>query len=359
MTTFGPLPTAADSLVAIAPSAGSGTMDGIERAVRRDGQPSWHVMLYRGGRRLHQHFAHSSFEGEAPALAVARAWRDAVLAVVPPLREQGTPVWRSRVQRPGMPGVYLSKPQRYGTATWQGRVVLPDGRLRSRKFSAGQYGEDEARAMAEAWVLNELALLETDTTPPIRPQPAPEPASLGQEAFYSITRSVSPTTGRATWHVNVIRAARPVQAGFPDVTYGGEAQALAVARAWRDAVMAVMPPLTNIERRQIVRSVRRNGVPGVLHNAARGTWIAVILVGGRLISKSFKIAVHGEENARRLAEAERLRMLDALENGRDPALRSPVALAAAKRDFRSGPARKGTARRKHQPRSVPLNDPVV
>ena len=266
MTTFGPLPTAADSLVPVAPCAEAGTMDGIERAVRRDGQPSWHVDLHRGGRRLHMHFADHTYGGQAPALRVARAWRDAVLAAVPPLREQGKPVWRSRVQRPGMPGVYWSKPQRYGTASWQGRIVAPDGRLRSRKFSTGRYGEDEARALAEAWVLNELALLETNAAPPVRsepaPEPAPEPASLGEEAFYSITRSVS-ATGRAVWQVNVVRAAREVQAGFSDLTYGGEAQALAVARAWRDAVMAVMPPLTNIERRQIVRSSRREGVPGV------------------------------------------------------------------------------------------------
>lgn len=134
-------------------------------------------------------------------------------------------MWRSRVQRPGMPSVYWSKPQRYGTASWQGRIVAPGGRLRSRKFSTGRYGEDEARAMAEAWVLNELALLETNATPPVCPEPAPEPAGLGQEAFYSITRSVSPT-GRAVWQVNVVRAARPVQAGFSDLTYGGERRRL-------------------------------------------------------------------------------------------------------------------------------------
>ena len=71
-------------------------------------------------------------------------------------------------------------------------------------------------------------------------------------------------------------------------------------------------------------------------SAARGIWIAVVLVGRKLISRSFSISAHGEENARLLAEAERLRMLDALENGRDPELRSPVAIRAAKRDFRAG-----------------------
>ena len=63
----------------------------------------------------------------------------------------------------------------------------------------------------------------------------------------------------------------------------------------------------------------------------------VTLPGNRAVRRSFKVSIHGAAGARVLAEAERLHMLDALENGRDPALRSPAALAAAQRDFQPSP----------------------
>lgn len=292
------------------------------------------------------HFADRTFGSADAALAVARAWRDAVLAAVPPLLPGAQATRRTRQHAAGLPGLYRIKPSPNRAASWSARLAPPGGRLRIRSFSTARHGEDGAKALAEAWLLGELALLEgapaappgqPEPAPGLAPSPAPEPPGTDEEASYGISRAVSPK-GRAHWHVAVARSGARVQASFPDLTYGGQAQALTVAHAWRDAVMAVVAPLTNVELRQVVRSVRRDGMPGVYYNAARQTWVAVLtLPGRREIKRSFKVSTYGEAEARVLAEAERLDMLDALENGRDPALRSPAALAAAKRDFRPAP----------------------
>ncbi len=334
MTTFGPLPTDSDSLVPVASRDGPPAMHCIARMAGRDGRPGWEVAVHRGGRRLRQRFADHNLGGPDPALAVACAWRDAVLRFVPALGAGHGPASRKRA-RTGTLGLYRLAARPNRAASWQARVVPPGGGPpRTRSFSTAGHGEDAARALAEAWLTAELAPAETQAAPDATPAMAPSPPDAG-EAGYGISRVVGPT-GRAIWHVGVIRAALHVQAGFPDLTYGGEAPALAVARAWRDAVMAAVPPLTNIELRQVVRA-RRPGTPGVYRDAGRQAWRAVVtLPGPRSVARYFKVAVHGKEGARALAEAERLHMLDELRNGRDPALRSPVARDAAKRDFRRG-----------------------
>ena len=332
------LPASHGSLTpALPPLAGPGAMDAIARSARRDGSPSWHVELQRGGRRLHMHFADHSFGSQAAALAVAQAWRDAVLAVVPPLSEMARPTRRTRHQAEGLPGLYRITRRPNWSACWMGRVAPPGERPRTRSYNIARYGEKEARTLAEAWLLEQRALVEACAAPARPPAPAPQPTLADEGASYGISRVVSPK-GRRLWQAVLMRSGRRVQTGFPDLIYGGEEQALTVARAWRDAVMAAVPPLTNIETRQIVRCVRQEGMPGVYYDPRRRAWSAVVtLPGRRAVKQSFKVSTHGEEKARGLAEAERLHMLDTLENGRDPALRNPEALTAAKRDFQPGP----------------------
>ena len=308
-------------------------MHGILRAVRRNGQPSWHASLHRGGRRLHLHFAHHAYGGEAEALAVAQAWRGAVLAAVP----DGP---RPRTRHQGTPGLYRIKARGVRAPSWMARIAPDGGRPRTRSFSITRHGEAEARALAEAWLCDQLPpRVPLPVPPPVapasqpsfRPGRAPQPGRHHDEAFYGLFR-VSGRNGQDLWRVHLSRAGRKLQASFPDLTYGGEAPALHVARAWRDAVLAIVPPLTNIALRQIVRRNRTEGMPGVYYNAQRRAWSAVItLADRRTVKHSFKVSAHGEDGARALAEAERLHMLDALENGRDPALRSPAARALTKR----------------------------
>ena len=161
------------------------------------------------------------------------------------------------------------------------------------------------------------------------------------------------TTGRmngAGWSVNLSRGGRLIQTSFHDQTYGSKEAALHVARAYRDAVLEVVPPLTNADMRTLVRKNRDpNSIPSVHYPAAIGNrpdyWIARIEVPTdmcvpgyvenpgpsrakrprRQITRSFSIKRYGNDTARRMAEAERLRMLAALENANEPALRSERA----------------------------------
>ena len=160
-------------------------------------------------------------------------------------------------------------------------------------------------------------------------------------------------TGRmngAGWSVNLSRGGRLIQTSFHDATYGSKEAALHVARAYRDAVLEVVPPLTNADMRTLIRKNRDPAsIPGVHFQAAIGNrpdyWIARIEVPTdmrvpgyvenpgpsrakrprRQITRSFSIKRYGSDTARRMAEEERLRMLAALENAHEPALRSERA----------------------------------
>lgn len=166
--------------------------------------------------------------------------------------------------------------------------------------------------------------------------------SLHDEAMYGIFRVEYDRHGQDAWIVNLSRGGRPIRMTFSDSTYGGREPALAVARAFRDAVLKVVPPLTNRDMRMLVRKNRPNkSIPGVYYKPAeRGRsayWIAHIKVAHtgpkrvgkrnrKSIRRSFNVSKYGDANARQLAEEERIRMLLAVENGEDPALRNPAAV---------------------------------
>ena len=167
------------------------------------------------------------------------------------------------------------------------------------------------------------------------------------EAMYAINRVDADRHGQNAWLVNFSRGGKTFQMTFSDGTYGGNEQALTVAKAYRDAVLSVVPPLTNRDIRMRVRKNRSEGsnLPGVYYvqpgnHYKEGAWIARIEVQvedhgkasgakrrRRAISRTFNIGKYGHEEARRLAEEERIRMVLAVENGDEPALRSPDALA--------------------------------
>lgn len=184
-----------------------------------------------------------------------------------------------------------------------------------------------------------------------------QPATLiRKNPDYAILRREDremPGTGyrhRAGWAVNLIRSGRTIQSSFHDRTYGSKEVALHVARAYRDAVLEVVPPLTNIEVRTLVRKNRDpRSMPGVHFQPACANrpdyWIARIEVPTdmrvpgyvenpgpsrakrprRQITRSFSVKRYGDDGARRMAEKERVRMLAALENPDAPVLGSERA----------------------------------
>ncbi|KQQ59629.1 hypothetical protein ASF69_10860 [Rhizobium sp. Leaf311] len=165
--------------------------------------------------------------------------------------------------------------------------------------------------------------------------------------MYAINRVDANRHGQNAWHVNFSRGGKTFQMTFSDGTYGGNEQALTVAKAYRDAVLSVVSPLTNSDMRMQVRKNRSEGsnLPGVYYvqpgnHYKKGAWIARIelQVEGhesdpatkrrrKALTRTFNVGRYGYDEARRLAEEERIRMVLAVENGDEPALRSPDALA--------------------------------
>ncbi|MCF1468981.1 AP2 domain-containing protein [Agrobacterium vitis] len=179
----------------------------------------------------------------------------------------------------------------------------------------------------------------------VGPKISPE-TRFHDEAMYAVHRVDTDRHRQNAWLVHLTRGGKTIQMTFSDGTYGGKEQALEVAQAYRDAVLRVVPPLTNKDMRMLVRKNRSEGssVPGVYYIERAGAhrsdiWMARIEIAvddntpvpagkrrRRQFTRSFNVAKYGYEEARRMAEEERIRMVLAVENGEDPALRSPQAL---------------------------------
>ena len=176
----------------------------------------------------------------------------------------------------------------------------------------------------------------------------PHPRRLHPSDMYGICRKSRGETGQQAWIVRLSRGGKFFQSTFADSSFGGRAQALHVARAWRDAVLEVVPPLTRAEMRQ----VQRRKAPGEHVSEITGVtyaketpgraaaWIARIELPAeaipgrptkgdrrprRSIVRSFSVAKQGYTAAKAAAEEARLDMLNALQDGNDPALRSQAA----------------------------------
>lgn len=128
--------------------------------------------------------------------------------------------------------------------------------------------------------------------------------------MYGIHRMVH-SSGVHLWRVEIMRRARVVLRPFHDNVYGGEAEALKEAKAYRDAVQNLFPPLTN---REWMQSRHRTDQPGVYWIERPGGWSQAYraelneLDGKR--SAYFNIDKYGERRAKVLAIAERKKFLD-------------------------------------------------
>jgi len=108
---------------------------------------------YRASARLPQRvlrrlFFDARHDSPEHARAAARAWRTQQLAAA----ALPDPSHRRLVLKPrsdsGVVGVYHSRARRLGSATWNACYQTSAGERRSRSYSVGKYGEDEARALA-------------------------------------------------------------------------------------------------------------------------------------------------------------------------------------------------------------------
>lgn len=120
-----------------------------------------------------------------------------------------------------------------------------------------------------------------------------------------------------TWLVEIRLHTRWIRRLFPFRDYGSEEAACAQACAYRDEVLAVLPPVTNYERHTRLHPAHSaDHVPGVgrfIKGLKGPYWGASICVNGKRRRKDFSVRKHGEETARALAVAQRQEWLGLLE----------------------------------------------
>ena len=109
------------------------------------------------------------------------------------------------------------------------------------------------------------------------------------------------------WTVALRRQGQAYARHFHDLVYGGPDAARQMAMAWRDALLRLVPPDTELKRSTRPRSTNTSGVPGVVPKKVRGQtvgWIAILQTPERRYSKTFSLKTHGEQ-AKALAIAAR------------------------------------------------------
>ncbi len=178
--------------------------------------------------------------------------------------------------------------------------------------------------------------------------PAPDACAHAQallQGNYGIIRSQDKRKGTTSWLVRLRRDGRRVGTRyFYHHHYDSPEAALAAARAYRNALLELYPPLTSREHRQRPGKRNASGVPGVSRDTGGpGYWIASTkLADGTVLFKRFSVKTHGEDAAKELAVRERerqlqhvehvkVRNLDALQFFRDSARTSSASSAGLTR----------------------------
>ena len=119
--------------------------------------------------------------------------------------------------------------------------------------------------------------------------------------------------GQEVFMVNLARMGKHVSKTFSPHRYGTLAAAQAAAIAYRDQLLADMPPMSRRECNAIVRSNNTSGVPGVTlkKGEGRGSWLALIhWPDGSKERRSFAIGKYGNDEAFEMAVAARKDMLE-------------------------------------------------
>lgn len=145
-----------------------------------------------------------------------------------------------------------------------------------------------------------------------------------RQSIYGIWRVDHDKSRTHCWIVRIQRRQRVWRRSFADGLYGGKSKALQAARAFRDEILSLHPPMTRAEYASIKRRNNRSGVPGVCRHVAvemvsgkpieRAYWIAFWMTrDGRSARRKFSVAKHGEKKAYQRAKAARVDALAAMD----------------------------------------------
>lgn|GEM_PF-607161 len=126
--------------------------------------------------------------------------------------------------------------------------------------------------------------------------------------YYGIFREKPKKATHGTgWRTCIQRRGIVVWRNFKDDAYGSSTAALFEARAYRDAIIDVLPPMTNKEHAVQLRKNNRTGVAGVFRGKRPSGpyWEAHIHTAEFTKKKKFPVSQYGEERARELAIEQR------------------------------------------------------
>lgn len=217
----------------------------------------WTVAFRRSGVEISKHFSAKLYQGEEAALAFAKAWRDEMLRAHPPVPRNVRAQTLRNTNTSGIPGLTTRKGSDGQVMAWLASTEIMPGQQVSRFFSIKRYG---AKA-------KEMAIAE-------RQKQLQQMVGLGRP--------------------------HPAEAEL------------------REAPPRRLPAHTSepLIRRETPLRTNRSGIPGVRHvpgphSEHLGWWAAITTrADGKRLTKHFNIRIHGEENARALAVAERQKQLE-------------------------------------------------
>jgi hypothetical protein len=309
----------------------------ITRKGELDGT-QWRVQIKRSAemRTYIKCFADSQYGGKEKSLLAAQVWRDEMERAHPRLSKEEAITRQRKYRTSGKFGVMrrtlherLGDGSTVNFAVWI--AILPVGMKksalhRSRSFAIREYGEEEAyrRAVAARKTYEEAA---APTEAGHRPLPGKkrQPSPPEMHNIFRLENSAS-----HSWCASINRPVDGAQfrKTFCDLEFGGEAEALAAAQAWRDEMERLCPKLTLKERSARLRKDNTSGKTGV-HRVLRmhvrsdgseyfvGYWKAHLPTeSSPRRSRSFSVEKHGEEEAYRLAVEARLALETKLSTSR-------------------------------------------
>ncbi|NSZ16351.1 hypothetical protein [Agrobacterium vitis] len=144
--------------------------------------------------------------------------------------------------------------------------------------------------------------------------PDVDDATSAKKDSYALFREEHNENHGAGWWVDLRRRGMRVVRLFKDSIYGSPQASFDQAKAYRDAVMSVLPPATNHEQAVLLRKNNKSGISGVRHVelAEDEAWEASLLTRTEHKREKFSLREYGEEQAKAMAIALRRKWLEEL-----------------------------------------------